>query len=92
MSHDALRERLAVVLAHSAHLGSDEQATDAIKCVETWLSDRKLRVVPEEATDGMCEEAGDALHANPDYHGDAWDIMVKAAPSNRAALTGKDDQ
>lgn len=84
MTDLSLRERLDVVLANSAHLGSAEQADDAIKCLLTYLSDNGLVIVPVKATHPMLFE-GDNKSATRTI----WAAMVKAAPPAADLLRGK---
>ena len=102
MSTASLRERLDVLLAHSRHLGSAEQAADAVNAVLTWLADSKLRIVPEEAANmdsviaiRILVAGKDALFcaAEDPQVEDAqkcFSAMVKAAPSNASALGMED--
>jgi hypothetical protein len=106
MSTASLRERLDVALAHSRHLGSAEQAEDAVKAVLTWLADSKLRIVPEGWTKEMANRAtGDLEEAiewtrdsystyiieQPgDWANKAYKGAVEAAPSNASALGMED--
>lgn len=74
-------------------------AQTALHEIACDLADRKLRVVPEAATEemgragtdgGQC--ANDEFVVSPWHYIGAWADMIEAAPSNTAALTGKDDQ
>lgn len=104
MTDKSLRERLDVVLAHSAHLGSAEQADDAIKCLLTFLSDNGLAIVPTDETkmDGVVaikmllagKDALFSLAEDPQIEDarNCFVAMLKAAPPAADLLRGKNDE
>jgi len=82
MSQDTLRERLA----DYGVSGDERDAGGVVDLIVAWLADRKLRVVPEQLTNVMWNALFNQSTVDRE-----WADVLKAAPSNRAALTGKDD-
>ena len=77
----SLRERLASYGVNGLIADTVEQS------ILEWLSERKLRIVPEEATERMGDVGENSLDASIE---DMWRDMVKAAASNTDALRAKE--
>jgi len=116
MSTASLRERLAAALYESHHRSGRwpsaanlsrsvwlANADAAIKSMLSHLAERKLRIVPEEATGDMLDAAVGSADAHADdaemHNGimwlraetqDSYGRTVEVAPSNASALGMED--
>lgn len=98
---EGISDRTGMILTPDEILGMGpledsflEAADRLLQTVEADFADRKLRIVPEAMTEEMATFATEdwlCQRAMEDRAEAMWTAALRHAPSNTAALTGKDD-